>query len=531
MKRLIPVIILLFTFCSCEEEQILEGENNSLSTFKTVTYLNEEARQIYKDNPDKALDMALQALSLAEKEGYLEGQKQSHNTLSFIYSNEFKDQKQANYHSGAFIRLNEEVEANKDLALFNYQTGYTLFKQNKLADAMPYLFEARDLYLSQGDFEKEAYSLYALSRVFEKVGQYDKGIEYLNKVDIEGLHKSFSWSVYHHRGKLYLELKNYSEARKDFSHAYAIVAELQKPKKEAMILNGLALVLIEMNELEQADHFIDEGLQIAKASRDIEAEALFYLKEGYKHEKALNHRDAIVSYQRAFELASHNELEKILLDASLDLSNCYNKLGNYAKALYYAKLGIRKASEKYSDKAYYLYRNISVIGGITGDSLTFYKYQSKAEQLKSLQFENSEYADVHKQDLAYRDKVDERRHEDYVRDVQEEIAEHERYTYFYMMFCFLLAFATVFVLTMRGPIHYLSKKAERYNYLMEELMAAFKKRLRGKGPIFPAPEPLKPPVLPDERDLHNLWSKKRHGRKGDKDKGKDDPAPGLDDDE
>ncbi|MFA0964892.1 tetratricopeptide repeat protein [Roseivirga sp. BDSF3-8] len=531
MKRLLPVIILLITLCSCEKEQIPEGGNTTPSNFRTVSSLNKGAREIYKEDPDKAIQMAKQALSLAEEEGYLEGQKQSHNTLSFIYLKGAEDKRLAEYHSSEFIRLNKEVEENNDLALLNYNKGYTLFKQDQLSESVPYLFEARDLYHGQGDFEKEAYSLYALSLIFEKVKQYEKGIEYLNKVNFEALDKNFSWSVYHLRGNLNFKLGNFREAQRDFSKSYEIVVELKKEEKALMLLTALSLVSINQNDFEAADSYLEQGISKASELTHDGYLAKFYLNYGLRFLTSEQYHEANKWSYKAAAISKRTNAFDLQATALLNLSNGYYHLEKLDSALNYAELGLLLTTDSVSQTTSDLHYNCALFSKALGDLASYHEHNSKIKDIRIHSLETSQYGGVHKQELAYRDKVDERRYLAYRDNVHQEIAQHQRYKHFYLMVSIVFAFGLVFILAMRLPIRYIMKRAERYTFLMEELMAAFKKRMRGKGPIYPAPEPLKPPELRDERDLHNLWRKDRHGRKGDKDKGKDDPAPGLDDDD
>ncbi|MGB5930047.1 MAG: hypothetical protein WBH03_17830, partial [Cyclobacteriaceae bacterium] len=395
---------------------------------------------------------------------------------------------------------------------------------------MPYLFEAYDLYVKEGDYKIAGYALYTLSKIFEKVDKPEKGLFYINKISLDAIDESFLWSIYHQQGRLNFQLENYHTAKKDFLKAYQIVSTLDLPKKELNVLNGLTLAYIELKEFELANQNIEKGLSMAKYTGNAEMEATFYLKKGYLLERSAGYSRAIEWYSSAFKAGVENNLEFLILDACLDLSKCYFHTSDLQKSEYYAKHGVEIASNKKSDVVLSLYDNLSIVGGAKGDSVAYYKFQSKAEQIKTYQLENSEYVGVHKAELDYKDKIHTKNHEAYIEDIHKEMAADERRGKFYLMgFGFLCVLAIIFA-ALRRPARFIMNSAKRTMFLMEELQAAFKKRLAGEGPPLPVMEPLKKPEPPDERDLHNLWNKKRHGRKGDKDKGKDDPAPGLDDD-
>lgn len=161
--------------------------------------------------------------------------------------------------------------------------------------------------------------------------------------------------------------------------------------------------------------------------------------------------------------------------------------------------------------------------------MAYFEYQNMLKDIRIHQLENSESVSVHKAELDYRKKVDIKNHEAYIEDIHKEMASEERMGNLYLLgFGFLCVMAIHFV-AIRKPVRFFMNSTERVMFLLEELQAAFKKRLAGEGPILPKMEPLKKPEPQDQRDIHNLWNKKRYGRKGDKDKGKDDPPPDLDD--
>lgn len=529
MKRLIPVILILITLFACEKEQILEGDIDSSSNFKTVNYLNKKARNLSKDNPEEAIELAKKALLVSEEIVYLEGQKQSHNTLYFIYLNQLNDIDKAQYHEKAFSAIDIEMDKVKDLAYANYQKGYTLYKQNKLAESLPYLFEAKDMFRTQGQLKNEAYALYAISKVFEKIGKYEQGLSYLNQASFESIDESFLWSAYYHKGILLVKLNKFKEAKSAYLESHTLIKKLNKPSKEMMVLNDLARVNVLLDEYDKSDLFIDKGIAIAEVLNDSNFLFQFYLKRGFRYQKENRFDEAIIWNKKAELIADELQNVEYGAMALLALSHCYYERNEITDAIRTAKEGVTKSENFNNETRKDLLNNYSFFSGLVGDSVAYYKYQGKLKDISLNDYATSQKVAVTKAELAYKEKTELAKYDTYIEDVRKEIAEDERQGKFYLMgFGFLCAFI-ILLLAMRKPAQFFYHSTERIMFLIEELQAGFKKRLAGEGPPLPEMAPLKKPEPPDERDIHNLWRKDRHGRKGDKDKGKDDPAPGLDD--
>ncbi|MGB3182925.1 MAG: hypothetical protein WBB45_16150 [Cyclobacteriaceae bacterium] len=284
-----------------------------------------------------------------------------------------------------------------------------------------------------------------------------------------------------------------------------------------------------LKKFDLSDNYIEQGIELSQQQNDNHFLALFYLKKGFQFQEKRNFDKAITWNKKAAELARQTEAADVEAAAHLALSYCFSELGNLPQGLEYAEMGLNLKGDSQDQTTIDLLQNYSYYSGALGDSVAYYKYQGKLKDISLNDFATSQKVAVTKAELAYKEKMALAKYDTYIEDVRKEIAEDERQGKFYLMgFGFLCAFI-ILLLAMRKPAQFFYHSTERIMFLIEELQAGFKKRLAGEGPPLPEMAPLKKPEPPDERDIHNLWRKDRHGRKGDKDKGKDDPAPGLDD--
>lgn len=534
MKKLIPVIIFGLLILGCSKENLEEELQSSSPTndYAVVDKLIENARAEFDSDPDKALSIAQSALIQSENVFYLKGQQKAHNVLHWLYLNKFENYSEAGKHNEAYKRVTEELEESQDLALLNYKKGYTLYKSNKLAEAVPYLFEARDLYQNQGDFGKEGYSLYTLSKIFEKVGQNEKGLFYLDKIDLNAIEDSFLWSIHKQRGNLNFKNGNLNEAEVSFKRAHEIVTKLDQPDKALSLLLDLSQVAIDKKNLEDADLYLNRGIDQSKEAGNQEVLAKFYIKKGLRHLASKDHEIANQWGQKALGIGKEINSPELVATAYLNLSNGCFWLGKLKEARSFAQVGLEAKSEAMDQTASDLHFNISLFSKEMGDLLTHHKHESLLKDIRIHQLENSEFAAVHKAELDYKEKIKLVEHEAYVEAIHKEIAEDDRRATFYLMGFGMLIILAIILLAMRKPVRFFLRSADRVVYLMEELQGAFKRRLAAEGPMFPITTQIKKPEPPDERDIYNLWRGSRKHRKGgkDKDKGGDDdtPVPGLD---
>ncbi|MFA0960286.1 tetratricopeptide repeat protein [Roseivirga sp. BDSF3-8] len=529
MKKLIPVILFSLITLGCTKDNLEEElpSSSPQNEYIIVDQLLAKAKKEFDKDPDKALELTYAALEQAEGTFYLKGEQKSHNVLHWLYLNKFENYDKAGNHHEEYQRVTQELKETKDLALLNYKKGYTLFKSQNLAEAVPYLFEARDLYLAQGDLQKEAYSLYAISKIFERVGKYEDGLYYLNKSSFDVLDDRFLWTVYQLQGKLYLEAGELSESLGSYKKSFEIVSSLDLPSKELKVLNDLARVSIMLDKTDLADGFIEQGISLAKSLDDQSSLCLFYLKKGYRYQKTGNFSDAITWNQKAKSVSIDLDNEEYQAMAYLALSHCFYEVGQIEKALQSAYMGLDISPENSSETRKNLLNNYSLYSKETGDFTTYFEYQNMLKDIEIEELKHSEYADVHKAELAYKDKLDARDHEAYIQSIQKEIATDERQGRFYLMGLGGVILIIIIAIAIYRPYKFFMSSAARVVHIMEDLQVSFRKRLAGQGPVFPHnPPSIKRPVPPDERDLHNLW---KFGRRADRGKkGNDDEGTGDD---
>ncbi|MFA0960381.1 tetratricopeptide repeat protein [Roseivirga sp. BDSF3-8] len=519
MKKIIPVIFISLLMVGCMKDNLEEELSSSSpkNEYIIVDELLNRAKANFDTDPDKALELAQSALTQSESSFYLKGEQKSHNVLHWLYLNKFDDYTKAGNHHEAYKRVTEELKETKDLALLNYKKGYTLFKSEKLTEAVPYLFEARDLYLSQGEFQKEAYALYAISKVFDKVGKYDDALKYLNKIYFEEVDDSFLWTVYQLQGILYSNIEEYEKAQSSLKKSYTIVSVFNNPNAKIKILNALSYPAIKLGKYELADQYLSEGLKLAQHHNNTELLATLYLKKGYLLENSIGYREAIPFYEMAYTIASENGITDVQLNATLDLSNCYFHLNEYKESVTYSKKGVLLDEKGTSNIIHSLYHNLSLANKLLGDSISYYKFQSKKDQVRVKQLNNSQYVGVHKAELAYRDKVHTKEHEAYIENIHHEMAESERRYDFYTLCLIGFFVLAILVMVLYKPYRLYMDNSKKVLIRTDDLQRAFQKRLAGYSAIFPTLKEKKVPGPPDERDIHNMWdrlNKKKNKRKG-----------------
>ncbi|MFA0961667.1 tetratricopeptide repeat protein [Roseivirga sp. BDSF3-8] len=505
MKKFLPAIFfLLLVIIACEKEDIeLPSETNNV--YHTVDRFIQQARDLYKEQPEDAEHIALKALELSKKNFYLKGEKNSHNVLYWIYLKGNVDQQKAEYHLKAYEATSNRMDKLNDLGALNYSKGYHLYKTGEFTSALAYLLEAYDIYLVDNKPNKAGHALYTIALIFYKNDLPDQGIRYAKKIEIDSLAAPMQINTLQLLGMLHYEAAHYDEAIVAYSEAISVAETAGDKLAGARIKRALSLSLMEAEQFDEAKEVIQQGLQVAaeiEHSQNLTGELL--LNEAYLYEKMDQPGLGIRSINKAIPLFEETGNFALLAQANQALSHNHFTLKNYEEAKDFALKGLRYKDEARANTLIDLYTNLSTYCRELGDETGYYKYAHEALKVDHAALQSSQKLGLQKAELSYRNDSE-------IRDLEADIITHEAYMSqsrnirWAIIGGIVLTLAVLFILLLNyGPIRHYERRVDKAHSLGLNIMEQLDKIMKAMSL---KSEKVSPPEGPDETDLHGRANK------------------------
>ena len=272
-----------------------------------VKYLVSSAWDIRRSYPKESLEFSIQARTLAEK-----------HQLTHDIASTYRNTGTAYYILSQYNKALTDLE--KALSLFqelkdNHAIGSTLRNIGNVYHSMNLFEPAIQLYNEalviterENDVQGTAYNLGNIGHVYQKMKQYEPAKDYLIKA------------------KILLEDINDSLGLSD-------------------LLNNLGNIFAIEGNLIEAESCIKKSLALASSVNHLRGESTAHLSLGNLSLKKNNTHDAIVEFEKALKKAELVGEQSLITEILKSLSNGYEGLQNYEKALFHYKSYELKKSE------------------------------------------------------------------------------------------------------------------------------------------------------------------------------------------
>ncbi len=251
-----------------------------------------------------------------------------------------------------------------------------LTRVNDYEGALGWLIKSLEIDDSLGFHREEILTYLAMSRVFERVGDYKKSIEFLQEADginskyddlimkslilnesgrvkashgnleeafldynqVLDLSKKLELSsrqagALFHLGQLLAKDKKYNDALKFHKEGLAIRRKLRDKSGEAMSLNDIGTLYVLMNNYERALANHVAALEIRKKLKDDGGLAQSYNNVGELYIRKRDFKRAILNLELALEAGRDGSDQEQVLKTYDLLSQCYKELKDFRKAL------------------------------------------------------------------------------------------------------------------------------------------------------------------------------------------------------
>ena len=377
------LIILLFL---CQSSLVYSQQSSTdASTDKvqqtdeemTLEALLEESDKNIFNDPEKAIEYARRALSLARTKNNSEGEVKSLYLLGELKIRK-ADTKSAKPNFEKGLKLARQLGDKLLVARGLYHMSKAYESESNFSDALDYLKQSLALY-QELELQKNIANCYSsFGRIYQKLGSYDLALQNLFqslRINEELDSKTGIAVVKTNIGNVYLKtseyeqasrffqdaltideeqndrvgilistlnigvteqkIGNYDNALHQFRNALKIARELNYRMDEAILLGNIGSTLRQQGNLEQSLSYLMSSLQL---NREIDRNPSHTLNDISETYLALGNPFSSVAYSRqAIEAAMENDDLDQLRSAYLNLSNAYESQGDYESA-YFAQV-------------------------------------------------------------------------------------------------------------------------------------------------------------------------------------------------
>ncbi len=253
-------------------------------------------------NPDTALRLSYEALSLARSIEYLEGESRSLGVMAntFIKIGNYPRALELNIQK---LKLEEKRNNPRNLGSVLMNIGVVYVLQEEYRKAMEYLFQADSVIRKFRVESLEYYSALNIGDVYNRLDISDSAFTYFNRslelarnLDDGDLIGTSMTGL----GHSYLKLGNYTQSLINYQTAIGYLEAANDDEILCEATLGLANLYEHMNRYDSAGHYANRSLSIAKADGFLskELEAAEFLTDHYKKIQSIDSAFTYVSYVR-----------------------------------------------------------------------------------------------------------------------------------------------------------------------------------------------------------------------------------------
>jgi signal transduction histidine kinase len=292
--------------------------------------------QLYRnDDRDKAAIYGRQALLLAKQRKDYAQQISIFKSLGQIKrSNDEYDSALYFFHEGLAITkaTNDSTEQSR-----SYQNiGVIYERKGQLVNSLDAYLKSLAISEKLKDSTGMANAYNSIAFVYKIQMDYDRALASFAKAfEIRkklGVKEALAGTV-NNIGLIYLDTKEYLKAREYFQESASILDTSVHKREFSMIYNNLGITYENTGDHQQAHRYYLKSLKIKQNRNDKSGIASSYGNIGANLEKAGKYEQAIPYSLLSYELAKEIESLEMRVTATLNLSRCYKKLGDFKQAV------------------------------------------------------------------------------------------------------------------------------------------------------------------------------------------------------
>jgi two-component system, NtrC family, sensor kinase len=351
MKKFILILFivhcsLFIVHCFSQDQHLIDSLTNELKKHKQDTtatnILYALSKACWSNNPDKAMEYAIQTLALSEQIGYKKGIGNAYNSMGSINCNKGDYLLALEFHKKA-LKIREEIGDKKGIAGTYNNIGIVYMYQGNYSESLKNYFAALKINEESGNKNWEAYNLNNIGIIYTDQNNYPEALKnYFSALKIrEEIGDKYGIaSSYNNIGNIYYYQSNYPEALKNFYASLKISEEIGDKK-------GIATSYINIGNICSNQGNYTEALKNLYASLKISEEignkygisASFY-DIGTVYTKQKKYNEASEYLNKGLSVSKEVGSLEVIRNSYEGLVQLDSAQGNFNKALEHYKLFI-----------------------------------------------------------------------------------------------------------------------------------------------------------------------------------------------
>ncbi|KAF2519801.1 tetratricopeptide repeat protein [Flavobacterium salilacus subsp. salilacus] len=337
-------------------DSLFAAQQNAKSDKERVALLNAIASEYIENDPEKMMEYARKALTLAQKKELREQEADSWLNIgnANIMMSRYTDALISFSNSQDILEklLTEKEVANEDdiksaLARAYGSIGIVCSEQNNYAGALKYYFKALKIYqdTKQEDIVARLYNNIGI--VYKTHKEYDKALDYFRKaLEVQKkIGDNTSAITITNIGNIYLAQDKNDRALQSYNEALSIFQEHENKRGEGELYNNLGNYYNKTGDTAKAEKSYKKALEIFDSvgekygtSASLAFLGTIYAKQGESNE-------ALDYLKRSSVMAEEIGVLEQVKDSEKSISELYEEKGNYKEALiHYKKYSVAKDS-------------------------------------------------------------------------------------------------------------------------------------------------------------------------------------------
>jgi len=398
-KTVLPaILILLLSFLSGTDcwAQKIENHLSALAAYKkndtTLIKLLLNAAAYYKDiNPDSTVFYAAKGLELADELHYEKGIANSKHILALVYLRKSKYDTALSYYNTA-LHIYEKIDDKRsvcqvlrsiadiyyrqekfDLCIQYYNKSISISKQigdytsqglsyiniggiyydqGNYTDAISYYLEALKAFEDSKSNQDISMTLVNIATVYSAMGNNKKAVEYIDKsLAIKNVtNMEVLFSNYVNSGVVYGQMNDYASAFAVFKKALVMADSIGDLTWKNICLQNIADIYYRTGNYDTAYTIYKEVLKQNDEIKDTTVIALAKGVIGSILIKRGKLDEGIKELSAALQMSQDKNLKETGFETARDLSDAYEKKGDYKKSLQYHKVYYNYYDSIYNEK-------------------------------------------------------------------------------------------------------------------------------------------------------------------------------------
>ena len=337
------IISLSFQFYSFAQNKQIDSLQKVVSHSKEdtnkVILLNKISREIKRNNPDKAIEYASQALELATKLNFHKGISSAILNTANVYFYQANYPKAETEYLKAFL-LNEKNGYKSGMAGALVGVGLVNMYQSKYPMALGHFFKALRI-------KEELKDKIGMSLCYSNIGelyryqeQYKLALKYAIlslKLDEEIGEKRDLGDSYHNVAGIYFHINKIDTAILYEQKALEIRTELGDERGQSQTYNNLGLMFLKKNDFNAATVFFKQSIALKEQMGDKNGLAHSYRNMAGALSKLNKFQEALLYNERSLKIANEIGAKDCQRDVYESYAEIFEKMVDYKNALKYRK--------------------------------------------------------------------------------------------------------------------------------------------------------------------------------------------------